>query len=522
MEVQLLVKNLLLISLIATLVGCHGNPSKPSEVTQTDAIFVKALYSAPVTLDPILMNDTASLVVSNLLFDGLLKFSPYMELQSALAEKWDTSDDGKTLKFKLRSNIYFHNGEPIKASDVVASLTRAVSKDSTIFKYYDCIEGADQFHTGKTRSVKGLVAIDEKTVAITLKYPFPPFLSVLAGGTAKVLPATLVEKKDFFNAPIGSGPYVFESKVKSGQQTDLSLSRFDRYYGKNTISKIVLRAVDEKIAIDQAVRGEIHDLANYPLTGSEPIFKVGKTVDSPAAWTWIIGLNTRLAPFKDQKTRTAFKNSVDVEGFRKAFYPDAIPAFGYVPPGLPGHRSKAQVSESIPTKASTEKIKIAFPKELAKEKEMRQFLQDSLRKHGWNVEFVATDWQSLMKGYADKTLQGFVVAMNIDYPDTEFLVRNFESNNPDNFSGIKDPNIDLLIRKARTTTDRIEREKVYLNLVELIDKSAVSVNLFHPRSHYWINKCVQGFEPNLLSDVYIDYANVSFLPGCDLKAQGAM
>ncbi len=477
--------------------------------------FVKALYSEPLTYDPIKMNDTASLVFSNLIYDGLLKFSPYMEIKPSLAESWQTDESGKNIKFTLRSNALFHNGGPVKAIDVVYSFTRAVSKESTVYKYYDCIEGATEYHDGKAKTVIGLQALNDKTVLIKLKYPFPPFLSVLAGGSAKILPHDLVKDPNFFKAPVGAGAYKFVSTSKVGGQTDVTLSKFEKYYADVKLDKIVLRAVDEKIAHAQAAKGEIQDLANFPLMGTEAIFKAGKKVDSPAAWTWIIGMNSRLTPFKDKNVRIAFSQSVDTEKFRKTFYPDAIPAYGYVPPGMPGYKIKADPKENVNIAIPKDKIKILFPSELAQQKEMRAFIEANLKEHGWNVEVVASDWATLMKGYDNKTLQGFVVAMNIDYPDTEFLARNFESTNPDNFSGLKDPQIDSLLHKARLTQDRIERDKIYAKVMGLIDDATVSVNLFHPRSHYWISNCVLGFEPNLLSDVYIDYAQVSLKKNCD-------
>lgn len=505
---------LLLISMLV-LVSCENRPEKNKAVeTDLEQPFVKALYSEPLTFDPIKMNDTASLAFANLVYDGLLKFSPYMELKPALAESWQTDDSGKNITFKLRSDIFFHNGKSVTAQDVVASFARAVSKQSTVYKYYDCIEGADEYYDGKIKSVSGLQAIDEHTILIKLKYPFPPFLSVLAGSTAKILPHDLVSNPDFFKSPIGAGPYKFVSIKKEKLRTDVTLSRFDKYYSEVKIAKMILRSEDEKTAHAEAAIGQIQDLANFPMMGTEEVFSLGRKVDSPAAWTWIIGMNTRLKPFNDKNVRLAFRASVNTEAFRKRFYPDAIPAFGYVPPGMSGYKNKPQEKSVLKIEMPKDKIKILFPSELAQQKEMRDFLEKDLKSHGWNVEFIAADWRTLMKGYDSKSLQGFVVAMNIDYPDTEFLARNFESTNPDNFSGIKDTKIDSLLHKARLTEDRIERENLYTQVVDLINGAAVSVNLFHPRSHYWISSCVSGFEPNLLSDVYIDYTKVSLSSDC--------
>ncbi len=46
----------------------------------SNSSYVKALYSLPLSLDPIKMNDTASLAVGNLIYDGLLKFSPSLKI----------------------------------------------------------------------------------------------------------------------------------------------------------------------------------------------------------------------------------------------------------------------------------------------------------------------------------------------------------------------------------------------------------------------------------------------------------
>lgn len=86
--------------------------------------------------------------------------------------------------------------------------------------------------------------------------------------------------------------------------------------------------------------------------------------------------------------------------------------------------------------------------------------------------------------------------------------------NSDNFSGLKNKTLDELIKKSRATQDRKLREAYYKEALKLLEVSAVTVNLFHPRANYWISKCVDNFKPNILSDVYIDYSQVSFSSKC--------
>jgi ABC-type transport system substrate-binding protein len=130
------------------------------------------------------------------------------------------------------------------------------------------------------------------------------------------------------------------------------------------------------------------------------------------------------------------------------------------------------------------------------------------------VEVVLMAWDKLMDGYAKKKHQSVLVSMNMDYPDAEFLLRNFESNNPDNFSGLSNRKLDALLRTSRAETEKTKRAKLYKEAIKLLDESSVTVNLLHPRANYWISNCVDGLEPNILSEVYIDYTKVSINEDC--------
>ncbi|PIT99441.1 MAG: hypothetical protein COT74_10600 [Bdellovibrionales bacterium CG10_big_fil_rev_8_21_14_0_10_45_34] len=474
-------------------------------------IYVKAIYSMPVSYDPIKMNDGASLIFSELVYEGLLRFTDDYGVQAGIANSWSTSKDGLKLTFKLDPNAKFHNGETVTANDVVASLTRNVSKESVVFKFYDVIKGAKKYHQGLSTTVEGFKAIDEHTIEIQLEKPFPPILYVLAGGTAKILPAMDLENKDFFKKPVGSGPF----KIISIDDNSIHLARHSQYHGEMPkISEMQLVSIDQENAMGKAMTGEIHDLSSWPMNGSEEVFKIGKDINSVVADTWIIGLNTRIKPFNDLEVRKLFEKSISKDKFRKIFYPDAKPAFGYIPPSFPGHKKSSiikELSRSIPPK---DQITISIPAELARSNEMAKFFEDELSSKGWNIKVNAINWDKMMSDYSQKKLQAFLVSMIVDYPDSEFLLNNFESTNPDNFSGLNNPIIDQLIVKSRETKDRIERQKIQKRLADLIDEQTLSVNLFHSRAHYWVHRCVDGFKPNLLAVAYTDYRKVSFNSEC--------
>ena len=211
--------------------------------------------------------------------------------------------------------------------------------------------------------------------------------------------------------------------------------------------------------------------------------------------------------------RTALKYSIDAEKFRKMFYPSAVRAFGYVPPGFPGYVEKEKRPEkTIIPKHSP--ITITIDQGLNKAGEMADFFEKNLKSKGWKIKVELMPWSEMMKRYEQKTLQSFLVSMIIDYPDAEFLLNNFASSNPDNYSGIKDREIDSLIAEARGLQDRIKRFEIYKRLAKRVNGLALSANIFHSRPHYWVHKCVRNFRPNLLAVAYIDYRKVSFDYDC--------
>ncbi len=478
----------------------------------SEVIYKKSVYSLPLTFDPIKMNDTASLLASNLIYDGLVRFAPNLRIEPAIAESWRFSGDGKTITFKIRKNLKFHNGSPISVADVVFSLKRNLSEESVTRNYFDCIVGWNE--KGFDEGMGGIKAISKDIIEIKLKHPYPNFLNIMAGATAKVLSKSEFERnQNYFVRPIGSGPFSFHSLDEKSRQVRLDASKFNYRKAKVSLDQLWLIESDEKTAISLAKAGKIDDLTNWPISGSNEVFKFGKKISAPVNGTWIIGLNAKLAPFNKKSVRKAFKRDFNTENFRIKFYSDSYPALGYIPPGLPGNIETPETNSSV-GEVSKSKIRISIPKELEKHGEMKKFVEKMLIAKGWNVEVVPIKWDDLISGYSGKKLQSFLVAMNMDYPDPEFLFKNFESNNKDNFSGISDKEIDQLNLELRTEPDRFKKIPILKLLRSKIDDQSVTVNLFHPKANYWISSCVNGFKPNIISDVYIDYASISKKKNC--------
>jgi ABC-type transport system substrate-binding protein len=492
----------------------------PRETTSNSDVYTRAIYSKVLTFDPALMTDTASLSVANQIYDGLLEFGQHFEILPALADRWETSRDGKAITFHLRSGAQFHDGTKVTSADCVDSFERLLANGSVVEKYYDLIQGADEFRSGKSARVIGLEAPDPETFIIRLKNKFPPFVTVLAGATAKILPKAQLKEADFFKNPVGSGAF----RLVRANDTEVLLARNEHYWREPArLETLRFLVADESEGMRLAESGKVHDLVTFPFNGDEPIFSQsgGQHLQIPVIATWILGLNTRLKPFDRKAVRAQFKAAFSADDFVQKFYPGQIPARGgYIPPGLPGYlaSSKGGTSAKAPSLVVREPVRIVIPELLSKAPAMKRYIEDRLRKAGFQAVTVElASWESQEARYNAKTMQSFLMSQNADYPDPEFLVRNFASTNPDNFSGLRSEKVDKLIERARETDSRQERAKLYEKLAHTLNDEALTVNLLHYRAHYWFSPCVRGIELNSLGDVYLPYRKLYLESNCARK-----
>ena len=111
-------RSLALLLIVCLLVGCKGASGGGDTLTI-------ALSGDSISLDPVLTNDNQSSNAMAQIYEGLVKIDDKTgEISPCLAESYEHPDD-LTYIFKLKKGIKFHNGEEMKASDVVFSLKRA-------------------------------------------------------------------------------------------------------------------------------------------------------------------------------------------------------------------------------------------------------------------------------------------------------------------------------------------------------------------------------------------------------------
>ena len=145
------------------------------------------------------------------MYDGLVRFVDG-NLEPNLASSWDVSEDGRVYTFHSRDDVSFHNGRKFVAEDVRYSFERHCFREPEPPDLGVRLHrGSDAMVEGETDSLSGLRVIHPTTVE-TLEQPFAPFLLLMAMPAAHISREEIEQKgAQFSEAPVGTGPWVFES-----------------------------------------------------------------------------------------------------------------------------------------------------------------------------------------------------------------------------------------------------------------------------------------------------------------------
>lgn len=170
-------------------------------------------------LDPIANTAAPTRLHGFMVFDTLYGLDSNFVAQPQMAAGHEVSADGLEWRIRLRDELFFHDGEPVRAQDVVASLNRWARRDTfgkTLF--------------GRTDE---LSAADDKTVVFRLKRPFallPAALGKVGSNIAVIMPERLAatDPATPVTEVIGSGPFSFVAD-EYAPGAFVGYNKFDRY-----------------------------------------------------------------------------------------------------------------------------------------------------------------------------------------------------------------------------------------------------------------------------------------------------
>ncbi len=466
----------------------------------------------PTTLDPALVGDVTSAQIVNQIFSGLVRLNAKLEVEPDLAERWALSADGRTYTFTLRPTACFADGTPITAEDLRYSLERAtnpsLARSLPARTYLGDIVGVREKIEGKAKTISGVQVLNERTLALTIDAPKSYFLSKLSHPTAFVIDRRAVESggATWTESPNGSGPFAIETwrhdqllVLARNPNYSHDLAKLDR------LRFLMGAAAGNSMVLYEQGKLDVVDVSSVNLARvqdqSNPLSH--ELVSVPQLSLFYLGLNVTRPPFDDPKVREAFTLLIDRAKLAEATLSGgAQPAYGVLPPGMPGYdpaitpvgadpeRARALIAESRYGSVAALPPIVAYGSQAGT---LRDVAKEIL---GLTIE--VRDYESSGDYFAALSQAQFQIYGSgwiADYPDPEnFLDVLFRTGSGENHTAYASAEVDALLDQAAVETDAPKRYELYRQAERRILADASMVPLYHDVAHTLIKPYVRGLE----------------------------
>lgn len=522
------------------------------------------------SLDPVGINDVVSHHVAHQIYDLLIDLDTNLQLRPMLAKTWEISPDGLTYTFHLRNDVFFHDnacfpggkGRKFIASDVEYSFRRILDPrtGSLGFDFYkNYVEGAKEFNEEISRStaekrepklteITGFKAVDDTTFRIRLKKAFAPFIYYMVQGFTYIVPKEAVEKygKDFFQNPVGTGPFVFQNWTPD---LEINMTKNPNYWDKDEhgnqlpyLAGVKFRFIkDLSQQLLEFRNGNIHESYRIPNELFKTIVNDDKTLTpeysnftvqrKTALSTQYYGFLVTSKTFQDVKVRQAFNYAIDREKILKFVLQGSAtdPAiYGMVPPVMPNFNAKSIKGYNFDLAKARQLMSDAgypggkgFPEVTlnineggGRNTQIAEAIQDMLKEIGVTVKLQLLQFAQHLDNIDAGRSDFYRLGWNADYPDPETFLNLFYGKNvppnpkdvsPINSFRYTNPKYDELFEKAISTVDVNERNRLYAEAEQIAVNDAVCLFIYYDEDWRLIQSFVRGFALDPMHRVNMRY-----------------
>ena len=436
-----------------------------------------ATYNAePPSLDPHLSPAFLTSRVTELVYNGLVRYDATFVVEPDLAAGWTVSDDQLSYTFELRPDVRFHNGRALTADDVVYSFERILNE-------------SDTNRSDLLGSVARVTAADDEHIVFILNTPYAPFLANLATpGMYVVAEEVVAEHGSLDTVAIGSGPFMFEEWAPNGH---ITLVRNPDYFEADLpyLDSITLQFLPEESDRLDAVRGAqahqavLRDPASREALANDDSVRI---VDVPDLNFHVIGFKTSQPPFDDVRVRQAISLAVDRQELidTTAFgigeiagpIPPALTDWALPTDELPFYESDVERARALLAEAGYAEGFSATIMTSPAYQEMvsdAQIVQTRLRAIGIELEIEQEAWDVYVDRWLNRDFEMYsgINSQFSDDPDYS-LYPALHTGGPWNVSEFSNPDVDRLLDAGRTTLDAVARKDVYDQLQRLLAEQA--------------------------------------------------
>lgn len=458
--------------------------------------------------------DAPTAEVASQIYDGLVRYNRNFKIVPDLAKSWKISNGGKTITFYLHRHIRWQNGQKFTAKDVLFTY-RLMVNPKTPTPY-----AAEYLKVYKAR------IIGKYIFRVTYKKPYAPALSSWG---LSILPEKLLKGKNLFTTkfrshPVGTGPYEFDKWIHG---YEIVLKANPHYFmGAPHIKRLIYKIVPDSSSMFLMLKSNgISYMGLSPIqfryeSGSKKFNSRFKKYIHPSLSFTFLGYNLLDPLFKNIKVRQALSYAIDKKEIIKgALLGLGVHCYGPFMPGTYFYNKDVKRYNYNTAKAlklfneagwslkngvlekngRPFRFTILTPQGNQERLSAAEIIQQNLKKIGIKVGIRVMEWTSLISEFIMKkkfqtVLLGFTIT-----PDPYDNASIFMSSNivPKglNFTSFKDPEIDYLFRKARSTFDLKKQRAYYFKIQRILAKEAPYTFLYIPYAMPVVKKSIKGIKP---------------------------
>jgi peptide/nickel transport system substrate-binding protein len=459
------------------------------------------LANDPDVLDPAQSRTFVGRIVYTAMCDKLVDVGPDLTIVPQLATEWTWSAEGKELKMKLRKGVKFHDGTPLNAEAVVATIER----NQTL---------TESRRKSELASVEKVEANGEDEVTFKLKSPDVTLLAQLADRAGMIVSPKAAKElgANFGSHPVCAGPYKFVERV---QQDRIVLEKFADYWNKDNVflDKVTYLAIpDTTVRLANLRAGDLDMGTEMAASDAAAIKGDANLVYADAVNLGYLALYVNVGngpaadnPLgKDKRVRQAFSLALDREAIMQVVYEgigiagnQAFPSNGpWFNKDVPVPARDVEKAKALLKEAGIDRLKLEFtvtnsPVVL----QAAQMMQAMVAEAGFDVSLKATEFATLL----DEETAGKYTIARTDWSgrvDPDGNIHQFVTCK----GGLNDtkycnPEVDKLLNEARASTDNAARKQKYDAAAKILNDELPVIYFGHQAWIWGLNKKVSGFVP---------------------------
>jgi peptide/nickel transport system substrate-binding protein len=457
------------------------------------------LQEDPDVLDPHRARTFVGRIVFTSLCDKLVDITPELKFVPELATEWQWGDDGKSLTFKLRPGVKFHDGESMNAAAVKANIDRARTLPDSLRK-------------SELTSVESVEAVDDMTVAIKLARPDATLLSQLSDRAGMIMSPKAIASADFGQKPVCSGPYKFVERVQNDR---IVLELFKEHWNAKeyNFERVVFTPIpDTTVRLANLQSGDLDMLERLAPSDIAAVKSDSKLVFAPITGIGYQGftINTNngeraKSPLgQDKRVRQAFQLSVDRDVINEVVGQGIFPPAGqpfpiasiYSNEKYAARKRDVVKAKQLLKEAGVDRVKfeIAFGNSTTTQ-QINEIVQAMGAEVGFDISLRPTEFAALQKeaqiGNFDVNQIGWSGRVDPDGNIHQFVTCK---------GGLNDgkycnPEVDRLLNEARVTNDEAKRKQLYDSAQAILQDELPIIYVYYQTWPFAHSKKVQGFKP---------------------------